>query len=223
MLRRLMNWVYPRRAVCMGCGEACGLEKDWLCGECRKTLAQNRIGAMQTASLDGAAAAFRYRGPAGGMVRNLKYGGVKILAEPMTDAMLEAYRRIEPTGAELVTFVPMHPWRRLRRGLNQSEVLAASVAKRLGLPCEGVLIRTRNTVQQARLTGEERRKNLKNAFRAEESVRGRHVLLVDDVYTTGTTAQECAKALRRAGATGVYYLAFASGGGGGEENRQGNP
>ena len=209
MLRRILDWVYPKRAVCMGCGDAGGMENDWLCEECRRTLAGSRIGAQSVPKLDGAAMAYRYHGPAGGMVRNLKYRGVKLLAEPMTAAMLEAYRRIEPTGAELVTFVPMHPWRRLRRGLNQSEVLAVWMAKRLGLPCRGVLNRTRNTVQQAKLTGEERQKNLKDAFRADESVNGKRVLLVDDVFTTGATALECAKALRQAGATSVYYLAFA--------------
>ena len=145
-------------------------------------------------------------------MRNLKYRGVLELAEPMSADMLRAYAQIQPTGAELVVPVPMHAKRLCRRGFNQSETLARKVAAGLGLPFEEGIVRTRNTVQQARLAGEARRKNLKDAFRAESVVSGKRVLLVDDVYTTGETARECAKALRDAGARSVSFLTYAKGG-----------
>ena len=209
---RLLDLIYPRTAVCMGCGSAAGMDQPWLCPDCRKTLARRWLGAFPEPKLDGAAAAYYYHGPAGGVVRRMKYGSVKGLAELMADDMLRAYARIQSTGAELVTAVPMHPKRLKERGFNHAEVLAKAVAVRLELPCESVIIRTRNTVQQARLEGEARLNNLKNAFEADGSVQGRRILLVDDVYTTGETARECAIALRAAGARSVSFLAYAKGG-----------
>ena len=161
--------------------------------------------------MDGMAAAYRYAGPAGGLVRALKYRSVTGLAEMMASDMLRAYRQIEPTGAEVVCAVPMHRKRLHKRGFNQSQLLAEAVSKRLNLPCEPLLIRTRNTVQQARLHGSDRRRNLVNAFAATQAANGRSVLLIDDVYTSGQTSHQCEKALREAGAKSVYLLTFAKG------------
>ena len=209
---RLLELIYPRTAVCMGCGSAAGMEQPWLCSDCRAALARRWVGAFPEPKLDGAAAAYSYHGPAGSVVRRMKYDGVKGLAELMADDMLRAYERILPTGAELVTEVPMHPKRLRERGFNHAEVLARAVAAQLELPYENVIVRTRNTVQQARLEGEERLNNLKDAFEADGSAQNRRVLLVDDVYTTGETARECAIALRAAGARSVSFLSYAKGG-----------
>lgn len=195
----------------MGCDSMAGFDGEWLCGACRKRLATAWVGAWPDAKLDGFAVAYQYGGPAGGMVRRLKYGGVTKLAGPMADDMLRACEQIRPIRADVIVAVPMHPKRLRRRGFNQSEVLARAVAERINLPCEDALIRTRNTVQQARLTGRERLTNLRDAFVADLSVSGRRVLLVDDVYTTGTTAHECAIALREAGARAVTLLCYALG------------
>lgn len=204
--------MFPTRAVCMGCGSLAGFEMEWICPECRRQLARRWIGAFPEPKLDGAAAAYHYAGPAGNVVRNLKYRDVMTLARPMAERMLAALEQIQPVGAEMVVPVPMHPKRQKHRGYNQSELLAREVAALLEVPCEIGLIRVRDTVQQARLDAEARRKNLKDAFRAEPCVSGWRVLLVDDVYTTGETARECARALREGGAITVSYLAYAKGG-----------
>ena len=211
---KAVDWFYPKRALCMGCGSAAGFdEHDWLCGDCVIALAKRWLGAFPDAKLDGAAAAYHYGGPAGSMVRNLKYRGVRDLAGPMAESMLRAYRAIVPTGAEVVAEVPMHARRLRRRGFNHAAALAQAVAQRLDLPWESLLVRTRDTVQQARLVGTERRGNPRGAITADpERVRGRRVLLVDDVYTTGETAHACAKALRSAGAKSVTLLVYAKGG-----------
>ena len=207
----LWELLYPKRAVCMGCGDMSGLERDWLCEACRQKLAKDWIGAhnVSPGTLDGAAFAFHYAGPAGGIVRHMKYNGVKRLAPMMCDAMARAFEAIQPTGAEWVVPVPMHPKRARERCFNHSELLARGVAERTGLQCVNALSRTRNTAQQARLTDDERRANLKDAFACGVSPEGRRVLLVDDVYTTGTTARSCAEALRGGGAKNVYLLCFA--------------
>lgn len=207
----VLGLMFPTRAVCMGCGSAAGFEQEWLCDDCRKALVRRWIGAFPEPKLDGSAAVYQYAGPAGGVVRNLKYRGVTTLAKPMAKEMLRALERIQPVGAEMVVPVPMHPRRLKQRGYNQSELLAKEIAAELEVPCENGLIRVRNTVQQARLQGDERRKNLKDAFRAEPCVSGWRVLLVDDVYTTGETARQCAEALRQGGAISVSFLSYAKG------------
>lgn len=207
----VLSAMFPTRAVCMGCGTAAGFESEWLCDDCRKLLARRWIGAFPDPKLDGAAAAYHYAGPAGGMVRNFKYRNVTALAEPMAKSMISALEQIQPVGAEMVVPVPMHPKRLKRKGYNQSELLAKEIAAMLEVPCENGLVRVRDTLQQARLEGDERRKNLKDAFRAEPCVSGWRVLLVDDVYTTGETARECARALRQGGAISVSFLAYAKG------------
>jgi len=212
-LQKLELLLFPRNAVCVGCGDKRGFEGEWLCPRCREKAAQRWVGAFYDEKLDGAAAAYRYEGPAGSVVRHMKYRGVSVLKDMMAEDMLRALRHIEPVGIETVTAVPMHPKRIRERGFNQSELLAKEIAARLEVPFDDCLVRTRNTVQQARLEGKARRQNLKGAIEAKTTVAGKWVLLVDDVYTTGTTAHECAKALRKAGARHVSYLAYTRGSG----------
>lgn len=209
----LLELVYPLRARCMGCGAASGLERDWLCEDCRQALADRWIGAIQPPEgglIDGAACAFRYGGPAGGVVRSLKYRGARKLAEPMGRHMAQAFDALRPTFIDLVVPVPMHPKRLKQRGCNQAELLGRQVALNLELPYMDALERTRNTRQQARLSGEERLNNLEDAFALRGDVAGRRVLLVDDVWTTGATANACARTLLEGGATAVYLLCYAA-------------
>ena len=214
-LDALAGLIYPRRAECMGCGTKAGLERDWLCEDCRTQLARRWVGAAQPPEgglFDGAAFGFRYGGPASGIVRNLKYRGVRRLAEPMGRSMARAFQAIQPTDADCVVSVPMHRRRLNARGLDHAALLAAEAAKCLGLPVLPALERVRNTPQQARLGADQRRKNLDGAFALTGDVRGRRVILVDDVCTTGATADACAAELLRGGAAAVYLLCYATAG-----------
>lgn len=207
----LLGLIYPRRAVCMGCGTREGFERDWLCETCRKELADRWIGAGMPpgrGAFDGAAYAYHYGGPAGGLVRNLKYRGVSRLAGTMGRAMARAFEAIQPTGADCLVPVPMHPKRLRERGANHALLLAKAAGERLNLPVLDALERTRNTRQQARLPAAERRVSMDGAFALREKVKGRRVALVDDVCTTGATAVACARALRDGGAAAVYLLCF---------------
>ena len=206
----LLDWLYPRRAVCMGCGALTGCREDWVCPDCRRALAERWVGAGPAPEgLDGAAYGYVYSGPTAGIVSRMKYTGVYRLSEFMAADMARAYRFIEPTGADMMTFVPMHPARQRQRGYNHAELLARACGSALGLPCAAAVERVRNTPQQARLEAEARRENLRDAFKAIEPLPGRRVVLVDDVCTTGATAQGCAEALKDAGAERVYLLCFA--------------
>ena len=219
---RAMKWIagllFPRRAVCMGCGDMTGCDRDDICEDCRRAMADGWVGVRPAAKrsfIDGAAFAYRYRGPAGGVVRSLKYGSVWLLAEEMGRDVARAAEMLKITDLNVVTAVPMHPKRLRARDRNHSELIARSAAQRLGVSYGELLARTRNAPQQARLSNAERRRNLKGGFAAlpdgAEAIRGRTVLLIDDVWTTGATAESCAEALKAAGAAHVYFAAYAYG------------
>jgi ComF family protein len=111
-------------------------------------------------------------------------------------------------GFDAVTFVPMTQRNRRERGFNQAEILARILAKRLDVPLIRLLDKTRDTLLQGRLSAEDRKHNLRDAFRSLpcdlESV-----LLVDDIYTTGATVEECARTLKRGGAQSVVAMTVA--------------
>lgn len=107
--------------------------------------------------------------------------------------------------------MPLHWRKRLERGFNQSELLARFVAKRSGIPIAKSLYRKKGTDPQAGLTRAQRRTNVAGAFEVKRrhEVDGRHVLLIDDVLTTGATASACSAVLKRAGAKRVTVLTLA--------------
>jgi ComF family protein len=114
------------------------------------------------------------------------------------------------TGCDFVVPVPLHPWRRLRRGFNQ----ARDLAERLDRPVLDALWRVRATQSQMALAAAERHTNVRHAFRTSPFVaatlHGTCIVLVDDVRTTGATLDECANVLRRAGAADVRALTTAA-------------
>lgn len=218
LIESLLNLIFPRKAVCMGCGSMLGCDREELCEDCREKLAKNWVGlhpVEKKLNLDGAAFAYVYRGPAGSLVRNLKYRGVRLLAGEMGRDLSRAVQALQIEDEILAAAVPMHPKRQLKRGFNHAELLAREVAQRQNLICYDLLYRTRNAQQQARLSGEERRENLRGAFAVRpeyaDLVQGSDVLLIDDVLTTGATAAACARALKDAGAQRVYFAAYAYG------------
>ncbi len=154
-----------------------------------------------------------YSGVARQMVQGLKYNDATNLAPWMARWMMRAGAELLPDAAVIVP-VPLH-WRRfLKRRFNQSAELARAVAQLSGKPFEPLaLTRVKATRQQVGLGISAREDNLRGAFRVlpehDILVRGRRVLLVDDVYTTGATAVASARALKRAGAAGIDVLTFA--------------
>jgi ComF family protein len=166
-----------------------------------------------------AAAYGSYEGGLRELIHLLKYAGVRPAASVLGRMLAEAIAGLEADfSAESVLVIPVPLYRtKLRqRGFNQAELIARAAIKisalgnRLQL-CADVLERKRDTASQVGLTNHQRRENLRGAFAVarSEAVRGCEVLLVDDVYTTGTTVSECARVLLRAGATKVWVATVA--------------
>ena len=137
----------------------------------------------------------------------LKYGRIQTLARPLAKFLYKALP-LDRTF-DVIVPMPLHWRKQWQRGFNQSELLAQAVGKRWNVPVKKLARRIRATTVQAGLTAAKRRANVSGAFRAKAAIKGRKVLLVDDVMTTGATASACASALKRAGAASVTLLTLA--------------
>ena len=195
---------------CARCGIpiAGAVESAMLCGNCRrsapgfgKARAVARYRAADDARFD----------PLGAVLRRHKYGLDQSLARALAECLDE---RLVPDGRDydVIVPVPLH-WRRLYwRGFNQAALLARLLARTMALPVDATsLKRVRATVSQTAHTRQERRRNVRGAFavRRSERVAGKRILLVDDVITTGATADECARVLKASGALEVDVFALA--------------
>lgn len=188
---------------CPACGEMSGRETDppARCAACR----------LEPPPWDGLYLHGRYEGALRKLIINFKFGNSHGRARLLADLGARAYGDGRERTPDLVVPVPLHTRRLLWRGFNQSLEIARGVAGALGCPLvPKALARTRNTPPQTRLGMKERQENIRGAIAARpDLVRGRNVLLVDDVYTTGSTLRECAKTLRGAGCAGVEVLVLA--------------
>jgi ComF family protein len=192
--------------ICPCCGQPFGSpvalahSPGHLCGNCREA----------PPAFDCARSPYAYEGVLARAIHMFKYRKCPSLASPLADLMLAWREKIPPV--DLVLAVPLHPKRLRVREFNQSLLLAHRLATRLDLPLSlNHLLRVRPTLPQTELHRADRVQNVRRAFAAQQAdgLQGRTVLLVDDVFTTGATVNECAKALRRAGVKAVFVWTLA--------------
>lgn len=192
---------YLAAESCLRCGAK--TERNGLCGDCLRTFA-----------FEGFCAAFPYR-DVRKAIHLFKYKGAKEFGRGLGLLMADYLRQSHGwmlSQTDVVMPVPLHPKKEKRRGFNQTMLLCRTLSEETGLPVmEHGLTRKRDTVAQSRLSAEERKRNLKDVFEAAADVEGKRILLVDDIFTTGATCNECARALYRAGAAwvGVFCLSAA--------------
>ena len=204
---------YDRYAVCGRCELSHNTKYCLRCGRAMKNMAsycdycQNHDYAF-----DFARAPFVYENEVVNLVRKLKYGGGKYLAEVMAEFMADEYYD-SGFDADLITFVPMHPKKQRKRGYNQAKEIASAVSQILDFPLSNVLERVKFTENLARLGKEERAEAIKDAvvLKPDADVKGKNVVLIDDVFTTGVTSNECAKALQKGKCGKIFVLTFATG------------
>jgi ComF family protein len=223
--RIIQDWLYP--PTCLLCGDPGGPDQD-LCGPCAESLPYIAVacprcalplaapeprlcGACQNRppAFDAAFALLRYEEPVGHLVRSLKFGA-RYPAARLLGTLLAERLRGRVDLPEAIIPVPLHESRYRKRGFNQAIEIARSVSRRLDIPLDLTACRRiRATPAQARLPARERRRNLRKAFAARPGLAYRHVAILDDVVTTGTTVNEVARTLRRAGVEKIEVWACA--------------
>jgi ComF family protein len=211
-------------SYCIVCGEALHVPAYVDCGKAdRGGSDRSEVRCLLCQRVDPpferAVAYGSYDGGLRDLIHLLKFQQVRAAAAVLGSALagtIANLERVMPVGRIAVVPVPLHSSKQAQRGFNQAEMIARGALKQLSRPkrfelCTGVLLRERNTESQIGLTSHQRRENLRGAFAVSDPTRtvNRDILLVDDVYTTGTTASECARVLLRAGAARVWVATVA--------------
>ncbi len=197
-------------AVCMHCGRPFGdiIPKEF-CYDC--------VGKKYTTNSDitQAKSLYRYKGAIKTTMYRFKYSNKREYASYFAKEAVDRYGDwLRRMGVEVIVPVPMYPKKKRKRGYNQAECFAKEISKQTGVPVDVKLVhRVVDTAPQKELDAKERKNNLKNAFQSGEFiVQYRCVLVVDDIYTTGSTAEAVAHELIKKGAHRVYLLTVCIGG-----------
>jgi len=184
--------------LCLHCG--CSNANGGLCPRCQRAPLQ----------IDGVRSVAYFDGVLRQAIHRLKYGNLQAVAIPLGRFMAE-YWKAHHIPAEVIVPVPLHISRLRERGYNQATLLARELGKSIGLPVsENSLVRVRATRPQVGLNAQERKENVRHAFRCTNAeLRHKQVLLVDDVYTTGATLEACSVTLHQIGVRSVWALTLA--------------
>ena len=227
---RMISLIYPLRCpvcdrpvrpygedICLACMKKLKALKQPFCEKCGKKISKPTGICMDCSrrehTFTRCRSAFEYDTVRASIYR-FKYLGrreySKVFAE-MTDRILADY--LYGVRPDAIVPVPLSREKERTRGYNQARAYAGELSKLMNIPLlDDALIRVRNTAPMKLLPPPERAKNLKNAFKSGQNVvKSKSILLVDDIYTTGATMDECAKVLFEAGADKVYCVALASG------------
>jgi len=195
----------PRHSFCLCCGRFYqGTGEPHFCSDCLR--ARPPFSLHRSAS--------KYEGILKDIILIFKYHHFKVLGEELAQFAYQALKEEEVLWQKIDAFipVPLHPKRRRQRGFNQSQVIAEGLEKIKEIKVfKGILVKAKNVPAQTSLVAEDREKNVIGAFRVskEDRVKGKRLLLIDDVYTTGATIRECSRVLKKAGAKEVKALTLA--------------
>jgi ComF family protein len=207
ILQRIERILWPRSCVC--CGSRCDADSQAVCLPCLDDLPwRTELCTGDAAPLDVAAALFEYAFPVDAALKALKFRR-RLDYVPAFAALLTRALPHLPEDIDALLPVPLHWRRHLQRGFNQAVELCSDMRSSTGLPVLCNIRRRRATPNQSGLDATARTANLRAAFTVRQLVPARHVLIVDDVITTGATCRELARAARAAGAEKVSVLAVA--------------
>lgn len=203
--------IFPPK--CVLCGRLLERQELDLCGKCRREAPEQRHKNKKLRFLDSVTALWHYEGDARNSLLRYKFYGKRHYAKSYGRLLAMRLLQEHDEPFDVLTWVPISSRRRFRRGYDQVELLAKAVGKELGLRPVRCLKKIRHNPAQSGLAGEaERRANVLGVYQAKapERFRGRRVLIVDDVITTGATMSECARVLLTAGAGQIHGAALAS-------------
>jgi competence protein ComFC len=231
MIRLILNLLYPAKEKCDICGKAgaanpcdiCMASLDYLqgvtCLRCGKQLNEKyseincpdcRTGNFY---FDRAYSCFAYSGMGKKLIYKLKYEG-KIRLSKAIAILMEERLRDEGLFIDAILPVPIHENKLRARGFNQSYIIARELGERLGKPVLDCLVRTKETKEQYNLDKTQRYLNIVDAFSVKllyNNDKYKSILVVDDIYTTGSTVNECSKVLKEFGASSIYVITAATG------------
>ncbi len=224
MANFLLDFVFPKKCVscgkfgayiCADCFSRIEYVENPVCAICQRQAIGGKThpGCKTRYGLDGLIAVCRYRGAVKVGIQKIKYKWVYDIEKVLCDILVERLWKFDFPKDLILVPVPLHKKRKNWRGFNQAELLTKDLAKRFGVQSLSSLIRIVDTKTQVGLKRDERKKNVLGAFAvgAGNDVKGKNIMLVDDVYTSGATMSECAKVLKRAGAKNVWAMALALG------------
>lgn len=210
MIRILADLLFPPK--CILCRKVLDLGEVDLCHECRTNGSEHPDGKLKLSFIDSWSALWYYEDNVRGSLLRYKFFGHRHLAAGYGRLMAIALQQ-ELEDYDLLTWVPISTLRKLRRGYDQVELVAEAIGKEAQVLPVAALKKIRHTRPQSKLkTVERRRANVLGAFAVTdpELIRGKRVLLLDDIVTTGATAGECARMLKLAGAKKVHLAAIAA-------------
>ncbi|MDO4750417.1 MAG: ComF family protein [Eubacteriales bacterium] len=215
----LKEILFPRK--CMLCRDLLPPEQTDLCHKCRVEVEEYPFGALNPPPeaknrlhfLDSFTAIWYYEGDVRKSIHRYKFQKAIHLAPKYGRLLAMRILKQGPAEFDVLTWSPVSWFRRLTRGYDQSELLAKCVGSELGIQPQRLLRKVRNTPPQSSLTKEsERKANVLGAFRiaGNAEIKGKRILILDDVFTTGATSEECAKTLLLAGAKEVHCAAVTA-------------
>lgn len=196
--------VYIKEPRCKKCGKPVRYEEQEYCGDCQK----HKFHYEQGRSL------WIHKGAVPWSIYQFKYHNRRIYGEFYAQELYRLYGEwIQSWKIDLIIPVPLHRNRRRKRGYNQAEIVAKHLGKLMNIPVDTkAVIRNKYTKPQKILDNKERRKNLKDAFEVRKpELKFRNILLIDDIYTTGSTIDEIAKILMRKRHNKIWFLTISIG------------
>jgi len=213
-MRFFLNILYPPK--CVFCGKILNKDGEDVCEDCSEEVMFLSEGeaASKGEFFDGCISAFPYKEKVRAAILRFKNKRCSHYAAPLAKMTAFVFKRDfgDIDKIDMITFVPTDGKTKFRRGYNQAELLAKEFAKELKLPPpKALMYEARKTEKQARLSAEKRKANLLGAIRAKKGaeIKGKNILVVDDIITTGSTLSECARALKTAGSGKVYCVTAA--------------
>lgn len=235
VFNRLVDFLYPPRCpgcdqilplsgggMCDGCRARIEYVREPRCSRCGKPLEEEEEFCQDCRTGEAAyicgKALLVYDSYMQDSMAYFKYGGRKEYAAFYAAELYRVYKEwICQVGADAFVPVPIHKKRLQKRGYNQAGLLAAQLGRRMGIPVrQDILCRRKDTLPQKELSGTQRRRNLEGAFQLRNSTEELNqlpecVIIIDDIYTTGSTIEACAQVLKRAGVKSIYFLCVCIG------------
>ena len=224
MALSFLDLLFPKRCVscgkfgayiCKDCFAKIEFIQKPVCPVCQRQAVGGKThpGCQGRLRLDGLVVATRYSGSVKKAIAKVKYKWAYDIAKILIDLIVVNLWKFDLASDLILVPVPLHVRRKKWRGFNQAEILAKSLSLKFNQPYGEYLARIIETASQVGLKKDERKKNVKGAFRLRTGadVSGKNILLVDDVYTSGATMQEACRVLKKAGAKTVWAMAVALG------------